>query len=386
MEGFLCIAMAIAVNLAYGQPHMDEIFHIRQLGKYLDGEFSEWDPKITTLPGLYFVFYAVLKLFPLQYLFPLLSVCRVLNAFLVYVCSRLLEKINPNAKSLILLYPPLFMSSALFYTDTLSLLMNLLYYYCKCKNLQVLSFFIAILAVFCRQTNIIWIGFFAGIIVFQQNGVVWIRDFQKITRNILEILKKNIGEVVVALGFIVFVMKNHGITVGDQENHKPGVHLAQICYLFAILSLMVPISKLQLKQTLFSMKWLFLLPIVHRVILTFSYSHSFLLSDNTHYTFYLWKNLLSPYKLLLIPYYSICLYHFQRIFELKFVWWAICSCLTLIPATLLELRYFIMPVTCYLLTYAEPPTKLRLSALVSINLITFAVFTLKPYKDIGFMW
>ena len=32
---------------------MDEIFHIPQAQRYCDGNFTQWDNKITTLPGLY---------------------------------------------------------------------------------------------------------------------------------------------------------------------------------------------------------------------------------------------------------------------------------------------------------------------------------------------
>ena len=34
-------------------PYMDEIFHVPQARRYCAGNFSEWDAKITTLPGLY---------------------------------------------------------------------------------------------------------------------------------------------------------------------------------------------------------------------------------------------------------------------------------------------------------------------------------------------
>ena len=32
---------------------MDEIFHVPQAQKYCQAKFHEWDPKITTFPGLY---------------------------------------------------------------------------------------------------------------------------------------------------------------------------------------------------------------------------------------------------------------------------------------------------------------------------------------------
>ena len=34
-------------------PYMDEIFHIPQAQRYCAGNFTQWDNKITTLPGLY---------------------------------------------------------------------------------------------------------------------------------------------------------------------------------------------------------------------------------------------------------------------------------------------------------------------------------------------
>jgi alpha-1,2-glucosyltransferase len=34
-------------------PYMDEIFHVTQAQTYCNGNFSEWNDKITTLPGLY---------------------------------------------------------------------------------------------------------------------------------------------------------------------------------------------------------------------------------------------------------------------------------------------------------------------------------------------
>ena len=41
------------VSSAIAQPYMDEEFHARQTQLYCDGNFTYWDPKITTPPGLY---------------------------------------------------------------------------------------------------------------------------------------------------------------------------------------------------------------------------------------------------------------------------------------------------------------------------------------------
>src|SRR5690349_21489352 len=57
------MAFAIVVSLGMGFlvastigpiPYMDEIFHVRQTQEYcLKGNWTHWDEKITTLPGLY---------------------------------------------------------------------------------------------------------------------------------------------------------------------------------------------------------------------------------------------------------------------------------------------------------------------------------------------
>lgn len=65
-NGFLCpfqtVALAWAVftclhffvlQVASPAPYMDEPFHVGQTQTYCAGRFHVWDPKITTLPGLY---------------------------------------------------------------------------------------------------------------------------------------------------------------------------------------------------------------------------------------------------------------------------------------------------------------------------------------------
>ncbi|XP_073429616.1 dol-P-Glc:Glc(2)Man(9)GlcNAc(2)-PP-Dol alpha-1,2-glucosyltransferase isoform X2 [Dendrobates tinctorius] len=48
-------------------PYMDEIFHIPQAQQYCQGHFHQWDPMITTLPGLYLTSVGIVK--PAAWLF-----------------------------------------------------------------------------------------------------------------------------------------------------------------------------------------------------------------------------------------------------------------------------------------------------------------------------
>ncbi|KAI7881639.1 hypothetical protein K492DRAFT_176982 [Lichtheimia hyalospora FSU 10163] len=48
----LLAATANLVNTHIPQSYMDEIFHIPQAQRYCSNDFSTWDPKLTTPPGL----------------------------------------------------------------------------------------------------------------------------------------------------------------------------------------------------------------------------------------------------------------------------------------------------------------------------------------------
>lgn len=59
------IAVSLGIFLQFNakqpRPYMDEIFHIPQAQKYCQYKFKEWDPKITTLPGMYLLSFLGLR-------------------------------------------------------------------------------------------------------------------------------------------------------------------------------------------------------------------------------------------------------------------------------------------------------------------------------------
>ena len=61
---FLGITVALLryFNEIQPEPYMDEIFHIPQAQNYCSYNFSHWNTKITTLPGLYIVSLMLLQL------------------------------------------------------------------------------------------------------------------------------------------------------------------------------------------------------------------------------------------------------------------------------------------------------------------------------------
>lgn len=145
------------------------------------------------------------------------------------------------------------------------------------------------------------------------------------------------------------------------------------------------------------------LAIVTVCLVRYSYSHPFLLADNRHYTFYVWKRLLQYPKiraLLGLPYYVTVLVLFSRLRRVQGPLWVtgfmIASCLSLVPTPLLEPRYFTQVVVLALLH--SPPTvntpvvtlwgvkitprhMLQLSVIgsVSLSILLLYVFLYRPF-------
>jgi alpha-1,2-glucosyltransferase len=208
------------VNSVVPGPYLDEVFHVRQAQAYWAHRWRQWDPKITTPPGLYLSSYLIgVVLAPLspRPVDPTASDMRSLNSvvlfnLLPFRLRKLLSHIRkaPNqprflpdkqAQSAgggmwelnltvlnICLFPPIFFFSGLYYTDLAALLIVLEVYICdlgRCRNdngrmentgskklgsyiikqlsFRDLSFLIGgLLALLFRQTNIFWVALFMG--------------------------------------------------------------------------------------------------------------------------------------------------------------------------------------------------------------------------------
>ena len=82
---------------------MDEVFHIPQAQKYCEHRFNEWDPMITTLPGLYFSSWLFLEGLAVALKQDIKTLCmplflRIVNVVFnignIWVIYRILRKLN----------------------------------------------------------------------------------------------------------------------------------------------------------------------------------------------------------------------------------------------------------------------------------------------------
>ena len=175
-----------AVNSTLPDAYLDEVFHIPQAQAYWAGNWSQWDPKITTPPGTYVfsnAFNSVTKSMfnkePVQTTEDLRNVSAVLLWF-IFVSLRVFRSLRARGETSgvlyrelnITLFPLLFFFSALYYTDLFSALTVMVtYIFWGLGQTTVMSsiivyrtmhFLSGLVALATRQTNIFWVAVFLG--------------------------------------------------------------------------------------------------------------------------------------------------------------------------------------------------------------------------------
>ncbi|KAI9025328.1 alpha-2-glucosyltransferase Alg10 [Phycomyces nitens] len=404
--------------------------------RYCMGDYASWDPKLTTPPGLYIISRGLGVLSAAVGLdgctpgaLRMTNILFSLGVLFVLDCLiGCLHPISPTVRSRYALalvwFPVLFFFNGLYYTDTGSTFFVLLSYLLVNKGRYWAAGIAGIVSITFRQTNIVWVLFFMVLVIIQclnttknQRGhaVVYNPVYSNVTQpdvvysakslivntlSNLPMILPNILTFIVALaGFAVFLVWNGGIVLGDRSNHLAGYHIPQLFYFSSFLSFfMAPwilsidnikraISFTSAKQLVLYIVGLVLsLYAVHK----FTYEHPFLLSDNRHYTFYIWKNIyrrhwalryiLTPFYLLSIKLNIVAIA--PNVSLLHVVGYVFTLALTLVPSPLLEFRYFIIPFLFYAVHF--PPqlkrTYLAIGFYSIINIGTLYLFFYRPFE------
>lgn len=171
-------------------PYLDEVFHVRQAQAYWQGRWREWDPKITTPPGLYVLSIGVMRLasYALPYVVEGFTAdFRATNGLVVFNLlqlrlRRLLHRVRGEYRPSkicawelnwtamnICLFPPIFFFSGLYYTDIAALLFVIEAYWQDLQQGATTTVWgsfkliaIGLMSLCFRQTNIIWVVVFVG--------------------------------------------------------------------------------------------------------------------------------------------------------------------------------------------------------------------------------
>ncbi|XP_043471670.1 putative Dol-P-Glc:Glc(2)Man(9)GlcNAc(2)-PP-Dol alpha-1,2-glucosyltransferase [Leptopilina heterotoma] len=428
---FVVTSITLFIYLNRVQPYyfIDEVFHIPQTQRYCDGNFTSWDPKITTLPGVYLI--TTIFLAPFGFCNETIFIrstnliATFLNFFLISSICRLKNSqdslINLVSSYNIVLFPPLFFWFFLYYTDVFSVTMilavNLLHLQGRIKS----SALAGVVSVIVRQTNIIWVALIgieevlnflelkaekslSGDVRNSSKHLQWLLDTinVQVRRGLLSFLKFSMEilsaltpYIIVGILFLAFIVWNGDIVVGDRTAHVPTIHVPQLFYFFAFTFCFAwPYMLAYLKAFLCDSleHWIvssFIFSLLVVIIHSNTLVHPYVLADNRHYVFYVWNYFMGRYsyfKYLPIPFYCFCFYAFFKCLKnmrfLSRILFFICTCVVLVPQLLLEPRYFIIPYIIFRLNLQNiRPWQIALETLTMflINFVQFYIFVSKVF-------
>ncbi|KAJ7293771.1 glucosyltransferase [Mycena rebaudengoi] len=445
----ICIVTLKEFNSIVPEPYMDEPFHISQAQAYCRGEFSSWDPKITTPPGLYFWSLLLKKAFMLKCNVPMLRLTPMLPLLLLPLAlTRLLcyhqrsrppsSIIAPMPEAVILsAFPIAWFFGFFYYTEVPSLLFVVGTAVAAMQNHHWFAALLGLISCTFRQTNVIWVLY-----AYASSQLMYLR-FRRappgakplnqlhdppalaaspndLVRSLFSV-PKILGDIILAFVpyalvlclFGAFVVWNGGIVLGDKSNHIPSLHIPQVYYFVAFSAAFgwpVLISGeggllglvREVRRRMFGGKWRILNTAAISLFMAitvnlYTIHHPFLLSDNRHYTFYVWHRVYmrfsAPY--LLIPIYIACAWAwFLRVGVqqtlLQTLLLPVFVLPTLLPTPLLEPRYFLIPYILLRSQVPDVPTwALALEGIwyAAINAGTMFVFLYLPREGVGrFMW
>ncbi|QRV76700.1 alpha-1,2-glucosyltransferase [Ceratobasidium sp. AG-Ba] len=447
------VMVAKEVNDLVLEPYMDEPFHIPQAQAYCGGNWDVWDPKLTTPPGLYVLSVLLKKVFLFKCTVPILRMNNLLlNLLLPPLVSHCLALyrsdrpprtlLQPTLESIVIsAFPLAWFFSFLYYTELGSVVFVLGTVLAAGRGAHLLAALMGAISCTFRQTNIVWVVYAAAFSILQdmrrkrvQSKVsdnhpgrpllydpmaldASLSDIPTILSSGLYALPSMMAiawpYVMPIIGFASFVFWNGGIVLGDKSNHVPALHVPQIYYFTAFASCFgLPVlasteggvARLagDVLWRMFGGKW-------YPAILDYRHfdwvyyaigslvHHPFLLSDNRHYTFYVWRRvylahwlvpyILSPFYLAFAWAWFLRVGRYQTLLQTLLL--PVCMLPTLLLTPLLEPRYFLVP---YLLLRLQVlmPNKAVLAEAAwygFINWATMFVFLYMEREGVGrFMW
>jgi len=274
---------------------MDEPFHVPQAERYCIMDFT-WDKNITTPPGLY-VFSIILHSIiasPKWLAGTYISACDISSLritvaassamsamLLASIVDRIHGKVTPElfrVRMLRLLFSPLhFFFHALYYTESVSTLLVLLMIWFHVRGYTRCAGMFGALSVCTRQFNLVWVWGSAMDVLLSIPPREWIT---------LRTISTLIGHILTGAGSVLFVYLNGSVALGHQQYHGGSLHFCMILYCFSFMLALLGEWVPRLS------KWMLVsLPLFSAMGFS-TIVHPFLLADNRHLSFYLWRRVL----------------------------------------------------------------------------------------------
>ncbi|KAI9154113.1 hypothetical protein LWI28_021129 [Acer negundo] len=202
--------------------------------------------------------------------------------------------------------------------------------------------------------------------------------------------------------FVTFVLWNGSVVLGAKEAHAVSPHFAQIMYFSLVSALFTAPVHFSLGQvaTLFRSFWknrslgffqvLMALTACFLSVHFFSLAHPYLLADNRHYPFYIWRKVIKAHwlmKYLLVPLYVYSWFSISSILgkTRRKIWvlaYFLATATVLVPAPLIEFRYYTIPFYFMILhsNINENRNWLLMGVLyIALNVFTMLMFLFRPF-------
>lgn len=329
-------------------------------------------------------------------------------------------------------FPVLYFFNFLYYTDAGSTFFILFAYLMSLYGCHKASASLGAFAILFRQTNVVWVAFCAATVVAARMDEAWRAEHAKkrderppapplpsqvplswgggkrvllfalgfLTQpaHVKAVLLVAWPYAAVGAGFLAFVALNGGIVVGDRASHEAVLNFPQLFYFFAFaLVFSLPVSlchqrALRFLHALRRQPLFFLLLAAASLLLVWkcTFVHRYLLADNRHYTFYLWRRVVQRHELArfaLVPAYVFAAWNLFDALRSRSLFWSLaflaCLLAATVPQKLLELRYFIVPYLMYRLHMplpSLPRLALELLLYTAVNAATLYIFIAKTFQ------
>lgn len=388
---FLCLAFSLwlIILLFSRDTFVDEKTHLRQITRFLKGNF-EVLPSLTTIPG----YHAVIAFFVQFFKHPSLAFVRFISLLVAsgsllaaYLISKKLDSKHPLIKTLQCAFLPIsFLYFPLIYTDIFSLLLVLLALYFILSGKYGLSAFFSLTSVLVRQDNIIWIALIWVYAYLSTYGFLFS------LKNIRAHIRRTIGHLFVFVFFIMFVLVNGGVALGDKRNHQVGFYMGNSYFFLATVGLLfLPILLARIRKIDLSKikpfmlygviigiviagSFIFVQPEIHHGNNKLSMLRNVLLQSGYHQ--YMWAYVAAIF----VGYMTLFLMEFEkkRLVLLPFIF------VSLIPSLLVEQRYYIVPLFLLLLFRKESGEKAELALLAYFIVLSSALVAMIFYTGLFF--
>ncbi|XP_076251757.1 alpha-1,2-glucosyltransferase Alg10 isoform X2 [Rhynchophorus ferrugineus] len=159
---------------------VDEEFHIPLGQQYCRFKFDEWDPKVTTLPGLYLITSLLLgplnlcSIYWLRFISLLFSCLNIILLYAIFSLHLKKEWQNILSAITVVLLPPLYFFSHIYYTDIVSLTSILLLIFLNELGFHYFAAIAGFFSILCRQTNVIFLAVYAGKYILNELYAIWV--------------------------------------------------------------------------------------------------------------------------------------------------------------------------------------------------------------------